>query len=111
MINHLVIDCEKQAKEMAKGCPGCDKVFDKTKYPKAKIGYSYKMYKKHITEEHNPILCAICSATCYGKKAMDEHLGKAHDQNCLCKYCGKIVLECYLKRDVLVYLSSFSFKN
>ena len=101
MIKLPVIECQKQTEEMAKGCPGCpDRVFEK------KHHHSYKEFKKHISGMHRPILCTICSATCYGKAALDEHLGKVHGQNCVCKYCGKILLESYLKREVLVYLSS-----
>ena len=71
IINHPVTECEKEAEEMAKGCPRCDKIFDKMNH---KRGNSYSYFKKHISEPHQAMKCTKCSETFSDKKSHDEHI-------------------------------------
>ena len=89
MIKNPVIECQKQAEEIAKGCPGCGKVFT----------CGYKNFKKHIRVQHKPILCEICGVSCLGKKLLDEHLAQTHvKKKITCQHCGIMVYD--LKKKV-----------
>ena len=72
---------------MAKGCPRCDKIFDKMNH---KRGNSYSYFKKHISQPHQKMKCKNCSETFDDKKSHDEHILKAHEQQpILCSLCSQ----------------------
>ena len=73
MINHPVLECEKELKEMAQGCPACDRVFDK----KTRSTKNYSDYKKHIA---SVISCEKCGENCHGRKGLYEHKSLAHNE-------------------------------
>ena len=76
--------CEKEADEMAKGCPKCDKIYEK------KHKRSYILFKKHISQPHPAIKCRICCDTFEDKKSHDEHFLKNHEkQPMLCNFCNE----------------------
>ena len=91
MINHPVLECEKELQEMAQGCPACDRVFDKKTR-------NYSDYKKHIA---SVISCEICGENYHGIKGLYEHKSLAHNemiQKSKCQYCDEFDYD--LKRKV-----------